>query len=166
MCLPVSVAPVTVSLLCCRCSLILFIGQRWLPLPPCYWAELPIALQDVLVTLPVPPVWSQTSTLCASAAGSICLNKTQLLLPGRPKHFQLSLVRKHSWVLFVVPSIAKSINRHTAEEWKNSPTPSVLSMWCLAVCSIFASHWTWTKIIWYLSAGCRSFSLSSNVQGH
>lgn len=51
MCLPVNAAPATVSPLCCCCSLILFIGQQWLPLPPDCWAELPIALQDVLVTL-------------------------------------------------------------------------------------------------------------------
>lgn len=69
----------------------------------------------------------------------------QLLFRGRPKPFQLFLARKWWWVLFAVPSFAKTIDRQTAGGWKISCILSVPSTWSLRVDSILSSRWTWRE---------------------
>lgn len=158
MCLPVSTAPETVSPLCCCCSLILFIGQQWLPLPQRYPAQLPVTLQDVLVTRTCAACLEPSTYLPYSPCGQHYANKSQLVLPQRLKPFQLSSAWKHSWVLFIVWPITENINRYTAEQQNISPTPSAQSMWNLNAGSVLPSYQTWGQNLRVPGQHCLSSS--------
>lgn len=134
----------------CLCTLLLLLPHpvyrsATASIAPRCWAELPIALQDVLVTL----TWAAWLEPNVSSLRQWCRHHlpqpNSAFVSWEAQIFQLFLTWKCRWGPFVVPSLAKTVDRHTAEGWKISWTLPVPSTWSLTVDSILASHWTWRK---------------------